>query len=214
MFAVMFEVQPHPHKWQHYLDVARMLRPELEKIEGFLENTRYRSLSRNGVLLSLSLWRDEKAVVRWRTQAAHFAGQVRGRAEILANYRLRVGEVATILEGGQAHALPAQRLDETLAGDARAIVFRLGREEMNGDSHGFASALTTDHFEGLVDAADRAAMASFSTMSDAEAAVAVGTSADRQLVVRVIRDYGLMDRREAPQFHEVRPVMLVRGFSR
>lgn len=203
MFAVMFEVQPHPNKWECYLDVARMLRPELERIEGFLENTRYRSLSRSGVLLSLSLWRDEKAVVRWRTHAAHFAGQTRGRAEILADYRLRVGEVATIVEGGQSHALPAQGLDETLAGDARAIVFRLGREGKNGDSQCFASALATEHFVGLVDAADRAAMASFCTMSDAEAAVAVETRADRQLAVRVIRDYGLMDRREAPQFHNV-----------
>lgn len=203
MFAVMFEVQPHPNKWEGYFDVARMLRPELEGIEGFLENTRYRSLSRDGVLLSFSLWRDEKAVVRWRTHAVHFAGQARGRAEIFADYRLRVGEVATMVEGGQSHVLPAQRLDQTEAGDARAIVFRLGREGRTGGSKSFASAVATDHFEGVVDAADRAAMASFCTMAEAETAVAAGTSANRQLVVRIIRDYGLIDRREAPQFHKI-----------
>ena len=55
MFAVMFEVQPHADKWDGYFDVTRVLRPELEQIDGFLENTRYRSLVRDGVLLSLSL---------------------------------------------------------------------------------------------------------------------------------------------------------------
>ena len=32
--------------------------------------------------------------------------------------------------------------------------------------------------------------------------MAADTSADRQFAVRVIRDYGFMDRREAPQFHK------------
>ncbi len=200
MFAVIFEVQPHPDKWNGYFDVARVLRPELEGIEGFLENTRYRSLTRDGVLLSFSLWHDEKAVIRWRTNAVHFAGQARGRAEIFAGYRLRVGEVATLFERGQLRTLPAQRFDETEAGDARAVVLRLGREDDGGA--GFYSTVTTDRFEGVVDAADRATMASFTMMAEAEAAMAADTSPDRQLAVRVIRDYGLMDRREAPQFHK------------
>jgi len=201
MFAVIFEVQPHPDKWDGYFDVARVLRPELEQIEGFLENIRYRSLTRDGLLLSLSLWHDEKAVIRWRTHAVHFAGQARGRAEIFAGYRLRVGEVATLCEHGQPRALPAQRFDETEAGNARAVVLRLGRDG-GGGSSGFATAIATDHFEGVVDAADHAAMASFGTMAEAELAMAVDTSPDRHLAVRVIRDYGLMDRREAPQFHK------------
>ena len=200
MFAVLFEVQPRPDKWQGYLDVAAVFRPELEQIDGFIENTRYRSLTRKGVLLSLSLWRDEKAVIRWRTQAIHFAGQARGRTEIFAGYRLRVGEVAAMSERGAYQALPAQRLDETEAGDARAVILRLQRDEPNTD--GFAAAIATDTFEGVVDPADRLAMASFATMAEADLAVASDSSADRQITVRVIREYGLIDRREAPQFHE------------
>ena len=134
-------------------------------------------------------------MIRWRTHAAHFAGQARGRAEILAGYRLRVGEVAALSERGQPRALPAQRLDETEAGDARAVVLRLGRDRRTGSSNGFATAIATDHFEGVVDAADRAAMASFRTMAEAEVAMAADASADRQVAVRVIRDYGLIDRR-------------------
>ncbi len=167
MFAVIFEVQPRQDKRDGYFDVARVLRPELEQIEGFLENTRYRSLARDGLLLSLSLWRDEKAVIRWRTHAAHFAGQARGRAEILAGYRLRVGEVVAMSEGGRPRAMPAQRLDETEAGDARAVVVRLGWEAGCGSNEGFTTAIATDRFEGVVDAADRATMASFGTMAEA-----------------------------------------------
>jgi hypothetical protein len=34
MFSVLFEVQPRPGKWDDYLDNAKMLRPELERING------------------------------------------------------------------------------------------------------------------------------------------------------------------------------------
>ena len=105
-----------------------------------------------------------------------------------------------MVERGQTRALLAQRFDETEAGDARAVVLRLGRER--GSDRGFGCAIAAEHFEGVMDAADRAVMASFGTMAEAEAAMAADTSPDQQLAVRVIRDYGLMDRREAPQFHK------------
>ena len=61
MFSVLFEVQPKPEKWDEYLGNAKMLRPELEQIEGFVENIRYKSMQREGWILSLSSWRDEKS---------------------------------------------------------------------------------------------------------------------------------------------------------
>ena len=45
---------------------------------GSFDNTRYRSLTREGWILSLSGWRDEKAVVRWRTQMRHHEVQDKG----------------------------------------------------------------------------------------------------------------------------------------
>jgi hypothetical protein len=63
MFSVIFEVHPKPEQWDSYLDNAKMLRPELEAIDGFLDNIRYKSLTREGWILSLSGWRDEKSVV-------------------------------------------------------------------------------------------------------------------------------------------------------
>jgi len=93
MFSVLFEVRPDSNHWDDYLDRAKMLRPELEQIEGFIDNVRYRSLTREGWILSVSVWRDEKALVRWRTSARHHGVQAEGRAELLQDYRLRVGQI-------------------------------------------------------------------------------------------------------------------------
>jgi len=71
MFAVIFEVNPKAEQWDSYLGYAKLLRTELEQIDGLIDNERFSSLSRSGWLLSLSIWRDEKAVVRWRTSARH-----------------------------------------------------------------------------------------------------------------------------------------------
>ena len=54
MFSAMLEVHPIPAQFDVYLGMAKMLRPELEKIDGFIDNNRYASLTREGWLLSLS----------------------------------------------------------------------------------------------------------------------------------------------------------------
>src|SRR5207237_8531808 len=98
-----------------------MLRPELEQIDGFVDNIRYRSLTREGWILSLSGWRDEKAVVRWRTKASHHDVQAKGRSDVMLDYHLRVGQLTrdTRLPDGQA--LLEQRLDETETGAATTV---------------------------------------------------------------------------------------------
>lgn len=55
MFCVVFEVHPKPNQQDSYLGHGKMLRPELEQIEGFIENIRYTSLTRPGWILSLGL---------------------------------------------------------------------------------------------------------------------------------------------------------------
>ena len=93
MFSVLFEVFPKSDQLDNYLCNAKMLRPELEKIDGFVDNIRYKSLTREGWILSLSGWRDEKALVRWRTLVRHREVQEKGRSEILRDYHLRVGQI-------------------------------------------------------------------------------------------------------------------------
>src|SRR5947208_8274286 len=106
MFSVIFEVHPRAEQWDNYLANAKMLRPELEAVDGFVENIRYRSLTRDGWILSLSSWRDEKALVRWRTQMRHHEAQEKGRRDIFVDYHLRVGQLTkdtNIPEGYEPH---------------------------------------------------------------------------------------------------------------
>jgi heme-degrading monooxygenase HmoA len=112
MIAVIFEVWPRPERRQEYLDIAAALRADLEAIDGFISVERFESLSEPGKLLSLSFWRDEAAVRAWRNLPAHRAAQGRGRAEIFADYRLRVAGV--IRDYGMAHRSDAPA-------DSRAI---------------------------------------------------------------------------------------------
>jgi heme-degrading monooxygenase HmoA len=93
MIAVIFEVEPAPGRRQEYLDAAAALRPELEAIDGFISIERFVALAQPEKILSLSFWRDEEAVKRWRTLPAHRAMQAAGRAGIFAGYRLRVAAV-------------------------------------------------------------------------------------------------------------------------
>src|SRR5215469_12276008 len=121
MFVVIFTVEPKPGKAEAYLHLAGRLRPELEAIDGFLEVERFASRNRKDRLLSLSLWRDEKALIRWRTQARHHAAQEQGRTAIFADYRLRVGEITADSRTPLGDGLPQQRLDETETGPAKFV---------------------------------------------------------------------------------------------
>jgi heme-degrading monooxygenase HmoA len=93
MHAVIFEVEPAPGRAQEYLDIAASLRPELEKIDGFLSIERFSSLSTEGKILSLSFWRDAAAIERWRRHEQHHQAQLAGRTGIFHNYRIRVAAV-------------------------------------------------------------------------------------------------------------------------
>ncbi len=93
MFAVIFEVQPAEGCQQEYLDIAARLRPELERIDGFISIERFASLINPGKILSLSFWRDEAALIRWRQHEEHHRAQWQGRTGVFADYRLRVASV-------------------------------------------------------------------------------------------------------------------------
>jgi heme-degrading monooxygenase HmoA len=93
MYAVIFEVEPEPERRQDYLEIAAQLRPELEQIDGFISVERFQSLTQEGKILSLSFWRDEAAVVRWRRHEQHRQAQRAGRTGIFRGYRLRVAHI-------------------------------------------------------------------------------------------------------------------------
>ena len=217
MFAVMFEVHPKPEQWDPYLGYARILKPELERIDGFVDNIRYRSLTREGWLLSLSSWRDEKALVRWRTHAMHHGVQEKGRSEVFFDYHLRIGPITqdTRLPDGQV--LREQRLDETQTGSATAItlidvrrpaewVKQSGPDDV-AKQLGLPSPATGlvawDVFDAVLTPGDIILLASWRDNAAAEAFECERSLPDgaRLRRVRVVRDYGMFDRREAPQYY-------------
>ena len=93
MIAVIFEVVPREGHADAYFKLAAGLREQLEAIDGFVSVERFQSLTQPGKLLSLSFWRDEAALRRWREVEAHRAAQHAGRTRHFADYRLRVAQV-------------------------------------------------------------------------------------------------------------------------
>jgi len=215
MFSVLFEVQPNPDKWDAYLNYAKILRPELEAIDGFVDNVRYSSLTRKGWILSLSNWRDEKSLVRWRTKARHHEVQERGREEVLSDYRLRVGQTTNDTQVPDGYALKEQRLDETEVGEAKTVslinIKRPGSSDETDFSDDWASALGLppftnslfwDVFEAVLTPGELIVMVNWRDSAAAEALEKVLTMPldARVRRIRIVRDYAMYDRREAPQY--------------
>ena len=66
MIAVIFEAIPNEGQKDVYFSIAAALRPELEKISGFISIERFQSLNDPGKILSLSFWKDEESIGQWR----------------------------------------------------------------------------------------------------------------------------------------------------
>ncbi len=93
MIAVIFEFWPEAGGQQEYFDLAGKLRPLLEGRDGFLSIERFQSVTDPTKFVSLSFWRDEKAVEKWRREDPHIEAQLAGRDRIFRDYRLRVATV-------------------------------------------------------------------------------------------------------------------------
>lgn len=215
MFVVIFEVTPKADRWNDYLALARQLRPKLEAIDGFIDNERFGSKRTEGRLLSLSTWRDEKSVVRWRTHGEHHHVQGKGRFEVFEDYHLRVGEVTSDSAPPKGLQVESARSDATEIAAAKfctitevtplrdtpsaAVSERLHQPEAD-----VSGLLGCELFESITSPGKLLILASWRDSSSATR-WRPKQSADgidiRHRQVRVIRDYGMFDRREAPQFH-------------
>ncbi|MBS0155114.1 MAG: antibiotic biosynthesis monooxygenase [Nitrospira sp.] len=220
MFSVLFEVLPSSDRWDDYLANAKMLRPELEKVKGFIENIRYKSLQRPGWLLSLSSWEDEKAVVRWRTNMRHHEVQEKGRNGILQDYHLRVGQYISDNQLPAGRGIREQRFDQTEVGAGTFATLITAKrpeqfsETMNHNDSAKYLGLDYSPKDGLVDWdtyeavltgldlilmmvwKDHNAMATFE-----EKSMILLPKTHHVCNIRIIRDYGKYDRREAPQYY-------------
>ena len=215
MFAVIFEVQPRSDRWETYLGLAGALRPELVATDGFIDNVRYGSKRRDGWVLSLSTWRDEKALIRWRTNAPHHAAQEQGRAEVFRDYHLRVGQVTEDSAPPSGHAVREQRLDETEQGGAKLISLIEMRRPAGlaedtspvsvarhlGLTDGAHGLVEWDVFEAILTPGALLLMLAWRDVAAAIEGERGIPSDARHRRVRVVRDYGMFRRHEAPQYY-------------
>ncbi|MGH7709001.1 MAG: antibiotic biosynthesis monooxygenase family protein [Vulcanimicrobiaceae bacterium] len=213
MFSVIFEVQPKDGRFDEYLGYAKLLKPEIERIDGFIDNERFASRRDPGRVLSHSTWRDEKALIRWRTLAVHHEIQAKGRFEVFTDYHLRVGEIVADTHVPLGQTLRQQRFDETEIGRARVVTIAEIPPEASSkpaESHVRSETPAADSvglievelFESIYNPGkvlvlsswrDESALAVASRLSNGDAAI-------RRRTIRVIRDYGMFDRQEAPQY--------------
>jgi heme-degrading monooxygenase HmoA len=224
MFAVIFEVHPRKERKDEYLALAKHLKPILEAVDGFIDNERFGSKRTEGSILSLSTWRDEKSVVRWRTQSEHHSVQEKGRFEIFESYHLRVGEVIADSHPPPGGAIDEKRFDETAIGEAKICTITEVTPSEESSSVGKDAALPAhlglqagiegliDHevFESITNPGKLLLLGSWKDASTArtfDPQWFAGIASLRHRYVRVIRDYGMSDRREAPQYYpDVKPV--------
>lgn len=218
MFSVIFEVLPAEGKKSNYLDLAKHLKPILEKTDGFVDNERFESKMRPGWVLSHSTWRDEKSVVRWRTEGEHHAVQEKGRFEIFQDYHLRVGDVTSDTAPPEAAPIKERRFDETEVGAAKITTFteitpsRGAAFAAQTDllpSHlgldvGINAIVEHDVYASIYNPGKLALLVSWkdSKAADAWSPRKIDSMDDlRHRKIRIVRDYGRFDRREAPQFY-------------
>jgi heme-degrading monooxygenase HmoA len=207
MHHVIFEVLPAAGARERYLALAARLRPMLESSGGCLALERFeRDDDAAGWMLSMQRWADAAALARWRMHGEHGKAQASGRAQVFADYRLRVatrsGQQATraaerALAGDGAPALDA-------AGDALRALAVL---EWTGPADALGALVPPDalRYTAILDPARRAlvtANAPARALRDwcerAVAALAARGLPYAASLASVERDYGMFDRAEAP----------------
>jgi heme-degrading monooxygenase HmoA len=93
MIAVIFEFTPIEGRFADYKALAEGLADDVAKSDGFISIERFESIGTKGKFVSLSFWRDEDSVKKWRNLQKHREAQKQGRSVIFASYRLRIAEV-------------------------------------------------------------------------------------------------------------------------
>jgi heme-degrading monooxygenase HmoA len=93
MIAVIFEFTPAEGRFADYKALAEGLAGEVGKFDGFISIERFQSISDPARFVSLSFWRDEESVRKWRNVQKHREAQKQGRGGIFKGYRLRIATV-------------------------------------------------------------------------------------------------------------------------
>ena len=202
MIGLFFEVEIKPGHRDQYLDLAASLKPDLEAIGGCRFIERFRSLTRENLLLSYQIWQDEGALTAWRAHAHHHDVQTLGRDRVFSDYRIRVAQVIHEQRPGQPAWKPERRTPYNdpkrrkptylLAVESKQTALAA---ETGWRRDSFSSVYREGHFAHLVDLPDEQAGIEFGPSLFADPTV------EYFRVFEVMRDYGMFERTEAPQYY-------------
>jgi heme-degrading monooxygenase HmoA len=202
MIGLFFEVQTRQGHRDQYLDLAASLRPALDANGGCLFIDRFQSLSQDNLLLSYQIWQDEGALTAWRVHARHHRVQEVGREAVFSDYRIRIAQVIHEARPNQPVWQPERR---TPYNDParRAPTYVLAAEsksdklpvKTDGRCESFASVYRQGQFAHLIDVPDPQAGIAFGKQLFADA------TTEYVRVFEVMRDYGMYERTEAPQYY-------------
>ncbi len=202
MISQFFEVQIKEGQIDRYLDLADSLKPSLEAMGGCLFIDRFRSLTRKDLLLSYQIWQDEASMTAWRVNEKHHTVQETGRQKVFADYRIRIAQVIHE-ELPNKMAWRPERLSPYNDPKRRPPTFVVASESRNRDVSARTS-WTRDVFESiyrpgifahLVDVPSPDAGVGFGQQLFAD------STTEYFRVFEVMRDYGMFNRAEAPQYY-------------
>lgn len=202
MIGLFFEVQTRPGHRDQYLDLAASLKPELEAIGGCLFIDRFRSLSQENLLLSYQIWQDEAALTAWRAHAHHHEVQTIGREKVFSDYRIRIAQVIHEERPGRPVWQPERRSPYNDPA-RRPPTYVLAAESKNAmlpvetgwRHHAFASVYRDGYFAHLIDLPDQQSGIEFGARLFSD------STTEYFRVFDVMRDYGMYERTEAPQYY-------------
>jgi len=202
VISQLFEVQIKEGQINRYLDLAASLKPSLEAMGGCLFLDRFKSLTRENLLLSYQIWRDEGSLIAWRVDAKHHRVQETGREQVFADYRIRIAQVLHEERSGESAWRP-ERLSPYNDPERRPPTFVVASESRNRELS-VETSWERDVFESVY---RPGVFAHLVDVPSADAGVGLG----RQLfadatteyfrLFEVMRDYGMFNRAEAPQYY-------------
>ncbi len=199
MQALLFEMKPRDGHEEHYFRHAAKLRPLLMKQEGLIFIERFKSMTRPGVILSHSLWRDEAAIAKWRTDGEHHKSQAAGRHKHFEDYRIRISHVLQYFEPGdqlKEWSTDGAYSDPAASASRFMTIVRAKEKPFSGEGEVFESVTEAASFLCVEDVASEED--GCSNIRDAQGDDAVLSAT----LSRVSRDYGMYERAEAPQYFE------------
>ena len=202
MISQFFEVQVKEGQANRYLDLAAGLKPSLEAMGGCLFIDRFKSLSRKNLLLSYQIWQDEGSMIAWRVDAKHHTVQETGRERVFADYRIRIAQVIHE-ERPEKSAWRPERLSPYNDPKRRPPTYVIASESRNRELP-VETSWKRDVFESVY---RPGIVAHLIDVPSPDAGVGLGrqlfadSTTEYFRVFEVMRDYGMFNREEAPQYY-------------